>query len=418
MKDIFGENHLREFSYTGSLRNNIFTVGEINRYLKILIESDDLLSDVWVSGEISNYKPHSSGHTYFSLKDNDSQIKCVIFKRIGERIRFELEHGMKVVVRGSVRIYEPYGEYSIVVEDVQPEGLGVLHLAYMQLKSKLEKEGLFSPDRKKELPKFPKVIALITSPTGAVVQDIIKIIGERYPLAKLLIAPTLVQGREAASSIVESLRLVNELPNIDVIILARGGGSLEDLWCFNEEIVARAIFASKIPVISAIGHETDYTIADFVSDYSAPTPSAAAQLVVPDREELKELLDTLKLRSIQAIKYLFETHKNFLKQILNRPVFKRPYEKIHSFYRDLDYLMFRLQTIGAKIIDLNRNNLEILKSRLIALNPQAILKRGYSLVLKDNKIITNFSEVQVEENITVILHKGQLEAQIKKIRRE
>ncbi|MEK6888065.1 MAG: exodeoxyribonuclease VII large subunit [Candidatus Aenigmatarchaeota archaeon] len=401
-----------------SSKAEIFTVGELTKYIKNILESDKKLTNLWVRGEISNLRQQASGHIYFSLKDKESQIKCVLFRRVGEHLNFNLEHGMKIIVRGDLEVYEPYGEYSIIIEEIQPDGLGALNLAFIQLKNKLEKEGLFSNKHKKPLPKFPEIIGIITSSTGAAIQDILNIIRRRYPLVRILIAPTTVQGKEAATSIVDSIKLMNELSCVDVIILGRGGGSLEDLWCFNEEIVARAIFKSKIPIISAVGHETDFTIADFVADYRAPTPSAAAEKVVPDAQELYEVIYNLHVRNIQAIRYVVELHKSNLKQILNRPIFKRPFDRIHSYYRELDHTFYKLQTITLKNTTSKRKELEIMESKIFALSPTSILKRGYSIIMKDNKIVKSFSDVKLQDNINVILHKGKLDAQVKKIRRD
>lgn len=400
-----------------SLTTGILTVGELTKYIKNVLESDRKLTNLWVRGEISNLTEHASGHIYFSLKDKESRIRCVIFRRVNEHLNFALEHGMKIIVRGNIEVYEPYGEYSIIIEEIQPDGLGALNLAFIQLKNKLEKEGLFSDEHKKLLPKFPKAIGVITSPTGAVIQDILNIIKRRYPLVRILIAPTVVQGKEAANSIVESIKLMNEIAYIDAVILGRGGGSLEDLWCFNEEIVARAIFESKIPIISAVGHETDFTIADFVADYRAPTPSAAAERVVPDTQELHDIFHNFYIRNVQAISYIVKTHKYSLKQILSTTIFKRPFDRIYSYYREMDHLTYKLNAIISKKITSKRKELEITESRITVLSPESTLKRGYSLIMKDNKIVKSFSDVEIDDNINVILHKGKLNAQVKKIRR-
>jgi len=455
------ESHKR-IKIPESLKTEIFTVGEITKYIKNVLESDRKLTNLWVRGEVSNLTKHTSGHVYFKLKDKESQIKCVLFRGVNENLKFNLEHGMKIIVRGNVEVYEPYGGYSIIIEEIQPDGLGALNLAFIQLKNKLEKEGLFSDEHKKPLPKFPEVVGIITSSTGAAIHDILNIIRRRYPLVRIIIAPTLVQGKEAAASIVESIKLMNERTDIDVIILGRGGGSLEDLWCFNEEIVAREIFKSRIPIISAVGHETDFTLADFVADYRAPTPSAAAEKVVPDIQELYELIKNFHIRNIQAIRYVVESHKsnlkqilnrpifnrpfdriyshyeiikNFhirniqairyvveshksnLKQILNRPIFNRPFDRIHSQYRELDHAFYKLQTTTLKNTTSKRKELEIIESKLSALSPTSILKRGYSIIMKDNKIVKRVSDVELQDNINIVLHEGKLDAQVKKIRR-
>ena len=401
----------------GVQKSEIFTVGELTKYIKNLLESDKQLSNLFVRGEISNLTFHNSGHTYFSLKDKESQIRCVLFRRVGEDLKFNLEHGMKVIIRGDIEVYKPRGDYSIIVEEVQPDGLGSLNLAFIQLKEKLKKEGLFLDKFKKILPKFPKTIGIITSPTGAAIQDILKVIKRRYPFVKVLIATTLVQGKGASDSIIESIKLMNEFSNVDSIILGRGGGSLEDLWCFNEEKVARAIFESKIPIISAVGHETDITIADFVADYRAPTPSAAAEKIVPDIQEIYENLHNFRIRNIQAIKHLIESYKSNLKQILNRPLFKRPFDRINEYYKDLDHISYQLYTIISNNVNSKRNEIEIVGSKISALNPKSILQRGYSIVMKNNKIIKASSDVKIRENINIILHEGELSAQVKKIQK-
>ena len=400
------------------LDKRIFSVSEITRHIKNLLEDDKKLCDFYLRGEISTPKKYNSGHTYFTLKDENSQIRCVLFKGNCENIKFNLEHGIKVIIKGYIEVYEPRGDYSVIVEEMQPDGIGALNLAFIQLKDKLEKQGLFLEKHKKQLPKFPKTIGLITSPNGAVMHDVLNVLKRRYPLVKVLIVPATVQGKEASNSIVNSIELVNQEDyNVDVIILARGGGSLEDLWCFNEESVARAIFQSKIPIISAIGHETDFTIADFVADYRAPTPSAAAEKAVPDINELKKLINNLNERVLNAIANLIKSNKSLLSQIANRPIFKRPLEAIHAYYQNIDSLEYMLKTKTLQSMSLKRKRLEILDSKLSALNPRAILERGYSIVMKDNKILKSAADIKIDNNINVILYKGELEAKVKNIKK-
>lgn len=398
-----------------SLNQHIFTVGELTKHIKDLLRSDEKLNNIFVKGEISNLTKPSSGHTYFTLKDEESQIKCSLFKRLSENLKFELEHGLKIIVIGKIDVYEPYGYYNIVVEDVQPDGLGALNLAFMQLKNKLEKEGLFSKEHKKSLPKFPKTIAIITSPTGAVIQDIKNVLRRRYPLVKVLIIPTPVQGKEATPNIVNSIKIANKTPNIDLIILARGGGSLEDLWCFNEESVARAIFDSKIPIISAIGHETDFTIADFVADKRAETPSVAAEISVPDIKEIIFNLSYLLKKSSRLIRIILEKNKIPLKQALNRPVFRRPYDKINSYSIKVDDLNSSLSKNFKRYTENRKKVLEKVHDKLDILNPKSVLKRGYSIVVKDNKTVKDSVNLKVEEDISIILFKGKIDAKIKRV---
>jgi exodeoxyribonuclease VII large subunit len=266
--------------------SKILSIGKLTDYIKQRLENDTNLINIWVRGEISNCTLHSSGHLYFTLKDETSQINCAMFKNNFSSLKFEPKQGMKILVLSSIGVYKQRGNYQLIVSEMHPDGLGILHQKFLQLKEKLEKEGLFSKEHKKAIPKFPKTIGIITSPTGAVIRDLIINLTRRFPNIHIKVAPTLVQGADAASSIVKSVELFNKMEGIDVIILGRGGGSLEDLWCFNEEIVARAIFKSKIPTISAVGHETDFTIADFVADYRAPTPSTASEIAVPDKNAL------------------------------------------------------------------------------------------------------------------------------------
>ncbi|MEK6927048.1 MAG: exodeoxyribonuclease VII large subunit [Nanoarchaeota archaeon] len=418
------ESPLSELSEVPDVQNvdarlidkRIFSVSEITRHIKMILEGDKSLVNFYLRGEISSPKQYTSGHTYFTLKDETSQISCILFRRNRENMKFNLEHGMKVIIKGSIEVYEPYGKYNIIVEEIHPEGIGALNLAFIQLKDKLEKQGLFSAKHKKQLPKFPKTIGLITSLSGAVMHDVLNVLKRRYPLVKVLIVPTMVQGKGASNSVIDAIELINQY-GVEVIILARGGGSLEDLWCFNEESVARAIFQSKIPIISAIGHETDFTIADFVADYRAPTPSVAAEKAVPDINELKKLIETFDERMLNAIHNLIKTNKYHLDQIANRPIFKKPLEAIRAYYQKIESFEYMLQTKIAQYLNLKRKNLEILDSKLSALNPKAILERGYSIVMKGDRVIKNANDVQIDNNINVIFYKGELEAEVKKIKK-
>ena len=363
----------------------VLTVKEITRHIKNLLESDDTLTNFFVKGEISNLKEASSGHIYFSLKDDETQIKCAFFRRANERLNFKLENGMKIIVRGGIEVYIPRGEYSMIVEEVHPDGLGALHLAFTQLKDKLEKEGLFSKNYKKIIPKFPRTMGVITSTSGAALQDILKVLKKRYPLVKVIISPALVQGKESAHSIVKSIELINELPHLDVIILGRGGGSLEDLWSFNEEIVARAIFKSEIPIISAVGHETDFTISDFVADKRAATPSVAAEIAVPDIKDIYEQIIHLQKRSTQSIQHKLNLCRSYIEQINSRVIFKKPLEIVHKNYRVLDQISSNLNNLTIKFIQNKKEELRIVESEIISLSPKTILN-SYNVELNQKKI--------------------------------
>jgi len=398
------------------IEKRIFSVSEITFYIKMTLEDDEILNGLYLRGEVSSPQTYSSGNTYFTLKDEENQIRCIMFGRVYENISFKLEHGMKVLLKGSIEVYGPRGEYKVVVEEIQPDGLGALNLAFMQLKEKLEKEGLFSEEHKKPLPKFPKTIGLITSLDGAVMHDVLNVLGRRYPLVKVIIAPTIVQGKEAAASIVGAIELINNREEkVDVIILGRGGGSLEDLWGFNEEEVARAIFNSRIPIISGVGHETDFTIADFVADYRAPTPSAAAEKAVPDIAELNKLIEGFSERMTNSVMDVIKIDRALVDQLANRPIFKRPLEAIHAYYQKIEHLEYMLNSRISQNIVLKRKRLEILDSKINALNPSSILERGYSIVIKDGKTVKNSFDVEIDNNINIVLHKGELEAQVKKI---
>ena len=317
----------------------IISVTQLTRYIKRLFSFDNILSDVCVIGEISNFKLHSSGHMYFTLKDEYSVIKCVMFKSQNQMLKFKPKDGLMVIVRGYVSIYEAGGSYQLYPEYMEPAGLGNLYLAYEQLKEKLEKEGLFRPEAKKKIPYLPRSIAVVTSPTGAVIRDIMNVLFRRFPNAVLKLYPVQVQGEDAARQIACALDFINRHNAADVIIIARGGGSLEELWPFNEEIVARSIYRSGIPVISAVGHETDYSIADFVADLRAPTPSAAAELVVPEKEVLVKAIMDLQLRLKKALTNRIRCERLRLEQLMKSPSMRHPLDKINQKKMDLEILL-------------------------------------------------------------------------------
>jgi len=396
--------------------SQIFSIGKLTEYIKQKLERDSNLINIWVRGEISNYTKHGNGHLYFTLKDETSQIKCVMFNSSASSLKFEPEHGMKVLVLSSLSVYKPYGNYQLIVSEMHPDGLGALHQKYLQLKEKLEKEGLFSKEHKKAIPKFPKTIGIITSPTGAAIRDLIRNLTRRFPNIHIKIAPALVQGADAASSIVKSIELLNKIGGIDVIILGRGGGSLEDLWCFNEEIVARAIFKSKIPTISAVGHETDFTISDFVADCRAPTPSTAAEIAVPDKNELLIEIKHLRERLSQKTKRTVEFKKQCLVSLLDRPVFKRPLDFINQYLQQIDDLMSKSCRATQNFLELRRKELEILTAKLNSINPKAVLKRGYSIALKKGKIIKNASDLKIDDMIDIMFQKGEIKSQVKEVK--
>ena len=356
----------------------MLTVSQLNRYLKAKFEEDSNLTSVFLTGEISNFTNHyKSGHLYFSLKDENASVRAVMFSSQAARLRFLPQDGMKVIVRGRVSIYEVSGQYQVYVTDMQPDGVGALNLAYEQLKIKLEKEGLFSQDRKRPIPAFPERIGVVTSPTGAAVEDIKQILGRRYPAAEVILAPVLVQGTGAAPQIAEAIHRFNRLEDVDVLIVGRGGGSLEDLWAFNEEIVARAVAASEIPVISAVGHETDFTICDFVADLRAPTPSAAAELAVPDQRELFEWLRTVRYSMGHSLQMRLSQWKQQLDMLGECRYLKDPFAMVADRKEALSVLTEEMRADMERILSDSQKEFVSLSGKLDALSPLKILKRGF-----------------------------------------
>lgn len=392
-----------------NMNKPVFNVSEINNYIKMLIDHDMLLYQVWVKGEISNFKFHSSGHIYMTLKDESSAIRAVMFRNANIHLKFKPENGMKVIARGRVTVYERDGQYQLYVDEMQPDGIGSLYIAFEQLKAKLQKEGLFDETRKKPLPRFPKRIGVVTSPTGAAIRDILHVLGRRYACAEVLIFPVLVQGLQASSQIVEGIQYFNKEDNVDVIITGRGGGSIEELWAFNEEIVARAVAQSKIPVISAVGHETDFTIVDFVSDLRAPTPSAAAEMAVPSRYELQDRINNLQARLYFAVNTGIENRRVKVENITWSAAFRNPLDKIYESRLVLDELNKRMEKGIAYQIRKNKESLGFLCGKLDALSPLSVLARGYGIAKKnDGTIIKSVDEVSKEERIDVQLSDGNL----------
>ena len=391
----------------------IFTVGQINRYIRNLLENDFILSSLLVKGEISNFKAHSSGHLYFTLKDASGALSCVMFRQDAAGLPFEPENGMQVVVYGHISLYEKTGQYQLYAEFLEPLGIGALQVAFEQLKEKLAAEGLFDGDFKREIPKNPSCIAVITSPTGAAVRDILQIVKRRDPNVKVAIFPTLVQGEQAAVDIVHSLKLVNEWGKADVIILGRGGGSMEDLWCFNDENVARAVFASEIPVISAVGHETDFTITDFVADMRAPTPSAAAELATMPLTERREAFHRLELRLERDVSALLTSCRRRLDLLKSRPVMERPLERIYRTMMDVEETQQRLDKEMTNRLMQRAERWQYLTNRLEAASPLAVMSRGYVMaVTSSGKLLTSVKQAEVGDRVTLHLQDGKMETNI------
>lgn len=386
----------------------VYSVSELNSYLKELLERDILLQDIWIAGEVANLARPGSGHSYFTLRDANSSLRCVMFRNGhgGEH----LANGASVIAHGRISIYEVRGDLQLIVDIVQPEGVGELQLRLEQLKLKLEKEGLFEPSRKRPLPAFPRRIGVITSPSGAVWHDIQNVIGRRYPLVELVLAPTAVQGEEAVPGIVEAFEAMAQEPDIDVIILARGGGSLEDLWPFNEEAVARAIYASRAPVITGIGHETDFTIADLVADRRAPTPSAAAELAVPDATELASRARLLEQALTSSMMGHISARTETLAQLKSRLARGRP--NLDSLRLHIDDLLREAGSHLRHHLEAQRQYMESLRLRLGALSPLQTLRRGYAIVQlhQSSAVVTDAVQASAGAALDITLSRGTLEA--------
>jgi exodeoxyribonuclease VII large subunit len=433
------------------------TVTALTKYIKRKFDVDPHLKDIWVKGELSNFKMHSRGHMYFTLKDEHARIAAVMFAGQNSSLKFKPENGMKVLLRGEISVYEPSGNYQLYVKEMQPDGIGSLYLAYEELKKKLEQEGLFDQKHKQPIPKYPVTVGVITSPTGAAIRDILITINRRYPAAKVIILPALVQGIHAGPSVVKAIKQANGLGYLDVLIVGRGGGSIEELWAFNEEIVAREIFHSNVPVISAVGHETDYTIADFVADLRAPTPTAAAELAVPHFAELLERTANRQTRLLRAMQEKLSSKKEQLAYYQKSYAFKYPKQLYQQKEQQLDDLVESLQRENMRSIQLKKDKYDSLKNRLYrlhprdqvnrekekherliakmtrdmsvlyrqkqekfkamaanlnALSPLKIMERGYSIAYHEEDLVKSISQVQAGDELHVQMQDGQLVCQV------
>lgn len=392
---------------------NPISVTELNRYIKGKFEEDEYFSNVLVEGEISNYKHHYTGHLYFTLKDENSLIKCIMFKTYTEHLDFEPEDGMKVMILGSVSVFERDGTYQLYAKAMKPMGkMGDLRAAYEQLKEKLEKEGLFDQSHKKNIPMYPKTIGVLTSNTGAVIRDIIHVSTRRNPNVVIKLFPVPVQGEGAAEKIADGIKIMNENNIADVLIVARGGGSLEDLWPFNEEILARAIYASNIPVISAVGHETDFTISDFVADLRAPTPSAAAELAVPDVKELNIKLKNYENRFKQSLTKKVELMKLHYEKCMKSRVFTEPLQKINEQYMVIDMKTKTMEHSIITKLQVEKANLQKNILKLDSVSPLKTLTRGYGIIYKEGNRVSKISDLKPEDEIAIRLQDGEAKAKV------
>jgi len=398
---------------TLATQRRVFSISEITKNIRSVLEEN--FSGVWVEGEISNFKFHTSGHMYFSLKDEFSQIQCVMFRSENAKLDFDPKEGLSVVCFGRVSVYPVRGQYQLYAERMEPKGLGALQLKFQQLKEKLKKEGLFDEARKREIPYLPNRIGIVTSIDGAALKDILNVLDRRFSTVSILINPVAVQGAGAAASIAEAIEDFNRLKNVDVLIVGRGGGSLEDLWAFNEEIVARAIFNSRIPVISAVGHEVDFTIADFVADLRAATPSAAAEIVMPMKEELILRISDLKLRILQAFTGFVKNLRQELKALQQSRGLKDPLSFFEIKFQRLDELKKNMTALFETLVRFKEERLSGLIGQLEALGPLSTLKRGYSATFKlpGETLVTSFDSVKPGDFVKTRLKKGFFTSQVK-----
>jgi exodeoxyribonuclease VII large subunit len=436
------------------------TVTALTKYIKRKFDVDPHLTDIWIKGEISNFNLHSRGHMYFTLKDEKARIQAVMFAGANKSMKFKPENGMKVLIRGEISVYEQSGGYQVYVKEMQPDGIGSLYLAYEELKKTLQKEGLFDSAHKKPIPKYPEQVGVITSPTGAAIRDILTTINRRYPLAKVILIPALVQGVQAGASVAKAIKTANQLNTLDVLIVGRGGGSIEELWAFNEEIVAREIFASQIPIISAVGHETDYTIADFVADLRAPTPTGAAELAVPHFSELMDRLLERKNRLKRTMREKITSNKDRLNHYQTSYAFKYPKQLYLQKEQQLDLIVERLNKEGQRAIIHKKDSFTHVKNRLAnvhpkgqikrsmeayqlllkklnremssvlthkhsqfnetiaklnALSPLRVMDRGYSLVYHEQELVKSVNQIETGQMIKVQLKDGQLDCKVQGI---
>ncbi len=395
----------------------IYTVSSITHHIQSLFNSDPLLHDITIIGEISNFKYHSSGHMYFVLKDDQCQISCVMFRGNNLGLGFDPADGIEVRARGDVRVYERRGEYQFYIFQMTEAGKGALFAAFEALKEKLKAEGLFSQELKKPLPKIPRKIAVITSPTGAAVRDIISITLRRFPNMYILVVPSQVQGTEAASQIAQNIEFLNRfMTDLDFIIIGRGGGSIEELWAFNDENLARTIYASRIPIVSAVGHETDFTISDFVADLRAPTPSGAAEMTIPDKESLVRHLDLMKGKLNRMMFHIYELKRQKYLNLIENLRYQSPKNKIFQHFQTLDDLNNRLHLNMKHILDMNENILKRYREKVIVLSPKEILNRGYSICLKlpEKMVVKNTGQVEKNNLLDIMVSNGFISVNVLK----
>ena len=389
--------------------NKVYLVSEVNKYIKMVFEKNAILSNITIKGEITNFKAHFTGHLYFTVKDESSSMKCVMFKSFASLLKFKMEDGMKVNITGQIAVYEKDGSYQMYAKSISRDGIGDLHIAYEMLKKKLAEKGMFDQKYKKKIPFLPKRVGVITSKTGSVVRDIINVTTRRFDNVNLLIYPASTQGVNTASSVISGIEMFNKLNNVDVIIIARGGGSFEDLFGFNDEKLAETIFASEIPIVSAVGHETDFTICDFVSDLRAPTPSAAAELVYPDKVMLKNKIHNLHIRNYNAIASYIRLKREYVKKIKS----KTPNDMITKYRLNIDKINIKNESIVKFKIEKLKNMYKNFVVKIDAMSPLKTMARGYSSVSSNNKLVKSIKDVKENDEIAVTLIDGKINAIVK-----
>jgi len=412
MREVVSDEEGSLFSLPSG--SKIYTVSELTQEIKLTLEEFPLM---WVEGEISNLKKHSSGHLYFSLKDAEAQISCVMWRGRNQHLIFQPQDGMKIRVRGNLTVYERQGRYQLDVLRILPAGEGELQLAFEALKRRLDEEGLFNPEYKKQLPLFPERIGVVTSPTGAAIHDIVSVVSRRFPSVQLILRPVRVQGEGAAEEIAQAINEFNEYGKVDVVIVGRGGGSLEDLWPFNEEIVARAIFDSDIPIVSAVGHEIDFSISDFVADARVPTPSAAAELVVKDRQELLQTISRWEKQMIRSLGGRISLYWERLDAVKRSYGLRWPADRVREYSLRLDDLSKNLETVLSHRIEDLKSGVVELAGKLRVLSPEAVLQRGYSITsrIRDDHVVTSSSDVAEDEEIRIRFSRGSVRGLVEEI---
>ncbi len=416
------------------MNDKYISIGQLTRYIKYKIDNDVNLQDVYIKGEISNFKAHTRGHFYFTLKDEEARINAVMFQSSASKVKFMPQDGMKVLISGKISVYPANGGYQIYVSEMLEDGIGNLYIAFEQLKKKLESEGLFSRSHKKRIPKIPTKVGVVTAPTGAAIRDITSTIKRRWPLAEVILFPALVQGELAKESVAKQIKVADTY-DLDVLIVGRGGGSIEDLWCFNEEIVARTIYNAKTPIISAVGHEVDFTIADFVADMRAPTPTGAAEMAVPSKSDVENYVNQLSIRLNKVMQNKIVINKEKLEQVKSRPILKNPisiYEiKEQQFSYVLDKLKYNIVNLynnknnryekilesiifkdPTKLMQKSKNDYMLVLSKLETLSPILTLKRGYSILKCDGKIVSSIKNVSKKDKLEIEVSDGKIKAEV------